>query len=417
MKTKIKNNKGITLIALIITIIVMLILVVATINVVINSGLIASAKNAVEKTRTAYEEEAQVESKIKVGEENLIDYLNNLNQEDEEPEEDPGDTPTTPTIPQVSTLTTIQTSTKEAKDAKGNKVMIPKGFKFSSQSGTTVQQGIVAEDSEGNQYVWVPVSNIDASGNNKIILDNNSEVEITLGRYTFNTSTGAETMVQKGSEYAKQDSSIVIDGYFKELTASRVSSDETENSTAKNLQGFIESVRDNGGYYIARYEASYGGGNKALSKPSTSTTLPISSPTGTLWNFMTQPYASAVCRSMYTENTEIECDLVNSYAWDTAIVYIQKCADSAYSKAVDGNGILKNTGSTGDEKCKINDMAKNCYEWTTEYSLDSSSGDYYPCVSRGGSYNSGYDSTSNRTNGFMDRSDSYVSFRSLLYIL
>ena len=86
MKTKIKNNKGITLIALIITIIIMLILVAITINVVINSGLITSAKNAGKKTRTAYEEEAQVENKIKVGDENVIDYLNKLNQEEEEKE-------------------------------------------------------------------------------------------------------------------------------------------------------------------------------------------------------------------------------------------------------------------------------------------------------------------------------------------
>ena len=76
MKTKTKNNygvgvdalgdpKGITLIALIITIIIMLILVAITINVVINSGLIGSAKNATQQTRTAYEEEANL-SKIKI---------------------------------------------------------------------------------------------------------------------------------------------------------------------------------------------------------------------------------------------------------------------------------------------------------------------------------------------------------------
>ena len=75
-----KNNKGITLIALIITVIIMLILVAVTINVVINSGIIVSAKNAAQKTENAYEEEAQVESKIKVGEEEqtLNEYLKSL---------------------------------------------------------------------------------------------------------------------------------------------------------------------------------------------------------------------------------------------------------------------------------------------------------------------------------------------------
>lgn len=52
-----KNQKGITLIALIITIIVMLILVAVTVAVVINSDLIGTAKNAKENTEADYEKE------------------------------------------------------------------------------------------------------------------------------------------------------------------------------------------------------------------------------------------------------------------------------------------------------------------------------------------------------------------------
>ena len=52
-----KNNKGITLIALIITIIVMLILVAVTVSVVVNSNLIGTAKGAGENTELAYEED------------------------------------------------------------------------------------------------------------------------------------------------------------------------------------------------------------------------------------------------------------------------------------------------------------------------------------------------------------------------
>ena len=47
-----KRNKGITLIALIITIIVMLILVGVTVNVIINSNILGSAKNAGKKWKT-----------------------------------------------------------------------------------------------------------------------------------------------------------------------------------------------------------------------------------------------------------------------------------------------------------------------------------------------------------------------------
>ena len=51
------KNKGITLIALIITIIVMLILVAVSVNVLINSNIIGQAEKAAEGYKTAYERE------------------------------------------------------------------------------------------------------------------------------------------------------------------------------------------------------------------------------------------------------------------------------------------------------------------------------------------------------------------------
>ena len=52
-----RKNKGITLIALIITIIVMLILVAVSVNVLINSNIIGQAEKAAEGYKTAYEQE------------------------------------------------------------------------------------------------------------------------------------------------------------------------------------------------------------------------------------------------------------------------------------------------------------------------------------------------------------------------
>ena len=64
----IRNNKGITLIALIITIIVMLILVAVTINVALNGGIFDKASDASKKTeREKYNEQL-------IG---LTDYDNN----------------------------------------------------------------------------------------------------------------------------------------------------------------------------------------------------------------------------------------------------------------------------------------------------------------------------------------------------
>lgn len=61
-----RGQKGITLIALIITIIVMLILVGVSITVVIQSGLLDTAKDAGNQTSTKYQEESKLNSWVNV---------------------------------------------------------------------------------------------------------------------------------------------------------------------------------------------------------------------------------------------------------------------------------------------------------------------------------------------------------------
>ena len=53
-----KNQKGITLVALIITIIVMLILVGVVVSILINSNVIGKAKSAGQQTQAKYNEES-----------------------------------------------------------------------------------------------------------------------------------------------------------------------------------------------------------------------------------------------------------------------------------------------------------------------------------------------------------------------
>jgi hypothetical protein len=61
-----RKTKGITLIALIITIIIMLILVAVSISILINSGLIGKAKEAGKNTKSAYEEESRLGDSISI---------------------------------------------------------------------------------------------------------------------------------------------------------------------------------------------------------------------------------------------------------------------------------------------------------------------------------------------------------------
>lgn len=414
------------------TIIVLIILATISIYAVLGeNGIIAKAEHAKELQGQKTTEE---EEKLNTLDEYIGNYMNGNGGSG-------GNVPTGPNGKQlVSSITTTNHNTITGEDTKGNQVIVPGGFKIASDSGTTVQQGIVIEDASGNQFVWIPVSNINHDGSNPIILDNGSEVEITLGRYTFNASTGAETKVQYGSEYAATTLEAVTAGtvtsyrigsYYYELTDFRESNQDSgttgTNSTAKDLAGFINSVSTNKGYYLARYEASYASGSafgvgndssyyKPASKVSTDkSTDSMDYTAGTLWNFITQGNASMASRQMYYGDSYVESDLCNSYAWDTAIVYIQAMGNSNYVNAYDGNGTLKNTGETGDEKCKIFDMAGNTLEWTTEYSTNTSSSSTGRCTYRGGVYDDSNYYASSRYDDDATTSDFGISFRPLLY--
>ena len=431
------KEKGITLIALVVTIVVLLILAGVSINALFgNSGIIEKAKDAQNKMDQAAENDLKAIN----GFDEWIDGMTS----DPHPSNKIKVKETGEKIGKD-----FQTDTVIAEDKNGNQVVVPGGFKISGDSGESVEQGVVIEDKDGNQFVWIPVSNINGDGSNKIKKDDGSEVEITLGRYTFATSSpGTPAIVQKGSEYDQTTAANVADGtvdtkykagsYYYELSDSRTSNELQDltgtNTTAKNLKDFIEKTEANRGYYIARYEASYGseynaegtdtstkfGNAKPLSKPSTANSEDSMNYTaGTLWNFITQPQAALVSQNMYKNDSYVESDLINSYAWDTAIVYIQAMGNSNYANQADGNGTLKNTGSTGEEKCKIFDIAGNTGEWTTEYSVYTitSKSIALPCTSRSGSFGSSGLYTSIRNGGDATYSaGSDISFRPILYV-
>ncbi len=322
------------------------------------------------------------------------------------------------------------------KDTNGNLIKVPKGFKIAADSGLNVTEGIVIEDNDiktgignnrGNQYVWVPVGN-------GIKKSDGTTVNITLGRYTFANGTSDKdtngNVLAKGTPILQQDAAnytqeVAINTYWKELATSRVGVVDSSNrlnntnTTALNLKAFVDSVKANGGYYIARYEASYGTDGKANSKISTGTPATSSSTTkteGKLWNYITQINAATASRNLYTG---VNSDLINSYAWDTAIVYIQNFSgDTDYSKQ-DGKSInssLTNTGVNSDEKCKINDMSSNTLEWTTEYCTDTFSSNANPCTDRGGSCNISSYYTDYRDFNGAAGSSGYISFRCALYM-
>ncbi len=396
MKKTLKKQKGITLIALVVTIIVLIILAGVSISLVLGeNGIVNKAKKAKENTELAKtDEETMLNDLAKQIEEGTSGGTTNPPVEKSEIEKSRD----------AGTYMTAQTTLK---DSNGNLIKVPQGFKIAQDSGINVTEGIVIEDNDiiegignnrGNQYVWIPVGN-------GIKKADGTTVNITLGRYTFADGTNDKasdgiTVLEKGTPILKQSADnyadeVLINSRYKELATSRtgIASSGTDglNTTALNLKGFVDSVKTNGGYYIARYEASYGTDGKANSKVSNSftdsNTVPTTRTEGMLWNYITQIDSATASRNLYTTVTS---DLINSYAWDTAIVYIQNFSgDTDYSRQ-DGESInssLTNTGVNGDEVCKINDMASNISEWTTEYSTTISVTSHaLPCTPRGGNY-------------------------------
>ena len=82
-----KNNKGITLIALIITIIIMLILVAVTVSILINSGIIGKAKKAKDDTQTAFTAEQRAGDVLNINgrEYSFDDYIDKLTKDPNAP--------------------------------------------------------------------------------------------------------------------------------------------------------------------------------------------------------------------------------------------------------------------------------------------------------------------------------------------
>ena len=449
-KQKLKESKGITLIALVITIIVLLILAGVTIATLTgDNGILKKAGDA--KTQT---EQAKEDENLKIaiagsygtdGKLNLKDLKDNLENQGINYDKNNTGFPLEVTvngekkkidangniiesIQSLKTKGTVFKDTTTLEDTYGNQVKIPKGFKIANDSATDVTGGIVIEDATytntiGSQFVWIPVG----TGENAIKKANKEKVDIALGRYSFTQNSDGTITT---SEYS---------GSFTEDTTANHNSSSYGNAIAKDIEKFKTSANSNHGYYIGRYEAGVVDYDSSVSTGSNSNQEPnwtrytgdniklVCKKEQQVWNFVTQNKASKLSRDMYGSEAKVTSDLINSYAWDTAIVFIQKCGTESNSLTYSQTDGLSSTSTrehqtTGtnilnatkkvDKQCNIFDMAGNCFEWTTETSSGSSS----PCVNRGGGYNDSGSYTSFRGNNSTSSAYGNFSFRPLLYL-
>ena len=339
-----KKNNGITLIALVITIIVLLILVAVSIATLTGeNGLLTQAGKASEQTEIAeVTEKARLDiaswkaDKVSKGEDSTLNdsVIKQILTGKDYVEGTPGEKSFISTsgheilysdlyesgetiggtVEEAKNAGTVFTKNTTLQDTYGNTVKVPEGFKIASDSATDVTGGVVIEDvnhgaTAGSQFVWIPVGTVYTNA------EHTDPETIELSRYTFDDpenpqAVGADAISFFGSNFEEK-------------------SGTTENTPAINIGEFTTTAENSHGYYIGRYEARTTGERTAPTEDSGLTQITVE-PNDYVYNYVTQPQTAKLSQEMYTGKS-FTSDLTNSYAWDTAIVFIQKFEDSDYS--------------------------------------------------------------------------------------
>ena len=409
LRNTLRRNKGITLIALVVTIIVLLIL--AGISIVMltgQNGILNRAAEAKEKTRVAQEDENE---KLQGYEKIINQYAENL----------PIGEDTAPYLPNST---------------------------FSKKEGD-LAKGLVIQDANQNEYVWVevPTTIYDNTtyNNNGAKKPSNSEdytnIEACLKAYT--------------TDYANPDYS------------------DTNSNFTVQYQAMLKSVYTNGGFWIGRYEAGLEGDTPRTSYTEISESdKAVIKPNMYPYNYVTRDEAQTLAQKMNygdckgslifgvqwdlvlkyieTKNPSQKSNLLNNSttignyynseftlnrgkfakynklsdwkAYDseekpTLVTGSKKKSQRSYK-----NGILLTTGATEATNLQnIYDMAGNMWEWTTETGKHGSTASDATnfAVLRGGSFHNlgGLAPVSYRHgNNTVGDYDLGIGFRVVLYI-
>ena len=432
IKNKIKQKNGITLIALVITIIVLLILAGVSIAMLTGQNVILmqanNAKNETEQANAKEKVESAVIATMSQSKRGTLDadklvaeITNNyggtatktgtgfpvnttVDGKDFAVDGDGNITSTERKL--LSEITGNETANTPAKDNLGNPITIPAGFEVVNPNDN-VEDGIVVRDkthtkTAGSEFVWIPVGDVKTR--------DKGTINIELNRYSFD-STG------KATAYS---------GNYTEDTAAN-HDNNYKNTIAKDIEDFKSKAASSHGYYIGRYEARDKDSTAERTSSSSTTNQLVCTADNYVYNNVTQSQAATLSRGMYT-GTPFESDLINSYAWDTATLFLQtfdnrtnKDSLKKYSRQTSLNtsedglatqGTNKLDTSKQDKICNVYDMASNCMEWSTETSSNSN----YPCTRRGGYYGNSNNCTSYRVYYATTYSYHNYSFRPLLYL-
>ena len=416
------KNKGVTLIALAVTIVVMLILAGVTISVLNGeNGIVKQAQKAKEESKIKeLKEKVRIdiagkrveningELRVSVLKEILDKYFDNVPVETQitsetelKAKEEYGKYEMKISDIDVGEIT-YETSYTIFKDVNGEQVPIPEGYIVSENSDENiVNKGLVVSDSRGNEYVWISCT-VDSSSN-----------KLQYKR----TEWGVEKDGTDNSRAIKDELTLKdIDVTYSKTDTDNGINEEISKEIVAQINAEKESIKKYGGYYIGRYEV--GKDNKTA-----------------VIKAEQEPYVNIKWSKAYELAKGIgggegaTTYLCSSYSWDTAINFIQNTTGKNYATSIIGfNGNWKsqevkdssgkvikpvntaqrlNTGLT-TALCNIYDMGGNVGEFTTELNPGTSE----PVVLRcDNNYPAGY-----RWDVISGDAPSYYGFRATLFL-
>ena len=403
-----KNKKGITLVALVVTIVVLLILAGVSINLVLgNNGIIVKAREAQKKSAEASQNDL-------IGMNKLTQQLEGVLNEN-----GGGNTGESGTDIKVPAEATAETAPYFPDNT------------FTKKEGT-IDTGLVIQDAKGNEYVWVVVPRTTAV-----------YATTGLGKTTFTDADyiNIETDLKNYTSIYRNGTNYSDIWYADDKNEGWLS--ETEYKTLKN--SMLKSVYENGGFYVGRYEAGIGTNRTSIEaqvngKYPVPTTAPVTKADAYPYTYVTRTQAQNLASNVKSGTKT--SSLMFGVQWDLVLAFMHnkgniedstltsnsttignyynstfdlnrgkyaqcgqlgntwKNFDSALDSIVVSNettgkmkkteqnsyqnGILLTTGGTEQSKVmNIYDIAGNVYEWTLEKTPNT----YEPCVTRGGLFN------------------------------
>ena len=370
-----KNFRGITLIALVVTIIVLLILAGISISMLTGqNGILNRAQEAKEKTEVAGEEELRKLTQMEAA----------MNLEN-----------------------TTYTDNSTGKEIT---VTIPAGFAASQVEGeNTIENGLVVIDKNGNEFVWVPVSDINRmvmcksktaseedqcnimlnENRTKLICTKHNNSENICGKLYAISGLGESFDSTLKMQAFKPNSELREPDQVAEYDESYNDGAVTEQLLENEFKEMALSVARYGGFYVGRYEMGLTIDNKPVSK-NASTSEEIT--TADASNLATYSWYGLYNKAKeYNTNINVSQEIKSSMMWgcqyDAMMLWMQENGiDVKSDSQPTPTAAINKDAETGQEP---NDILKNIFdiwgchrEWTLEtYYMNSR-------ISRGGDYNS-----------------------------